>query len=58
MKVECILDNKEAKKTRHKVYHEYLVKWRGLQEEDATWMTKEDILKHGIIVQDLISKGT
>lgn len=58
MKLECILDTKEAKKTRHKVYHEYLVKWKGLPKEDSTWMVEEEILKHGSTVQDLISKET
>lgn len=42
LKLEGILDTKEAKKakrTRHKVYNEYIVKWKGLPHENSTWIT-------------------
>lgn len=46
LKLEFILDIRESKRTRNKVYHEYLVKWQGLLMEDATWMSEEDIKMH------------
>ena len=58
LKLECILDSKEFKRTRHQVYHEHLVKWKGFPNEDATGMTKGDIKKHGTVTQDLILEGT
>lgn len=30
MKLECILDTKEVKKTTRKTYKEYLIKWKDL----------------------------
>ena len=33
--------------TRRGTYYTYLVKWAGLPEEDATWMTQAEIEKAG-----------
>ena len=44
LKLEYILDTKTIKKTRNKTCKEYLVKWQGFPEVEATWMTKEDII--------------
>jgi hypothetical protein len=56
--LESILDSKVIKKTRKGVYKEYLVKWTGLPESEAIWMTEADILKHGNRLVDLITQGT
>lgn len=56
--LECILDSKVLKKTRKGVYKEYLVKWAGLLESEAVWMTEADILKHGNRLADLVTQGT
>lgn len=58
MKLDCILDTKEVKKTRRKTYKEYLIKWQDLLEEFATWMTENNIKQHGVSIEDLISRGT
>ena len=42
--LECIIDNRE-RQLRRRTIREYLVKWRDLPEEDATW-EGEDILQH------------
>ena len=41
---EAILDFRE-KKLRSRVIREYLIKWKGLPIEDATWES-EEILQH------------
>ena len=41
---ECIIDNRE-RQLRRRTIREYLVKWRDLLEEDATW-EGEGILQH------------
>jgi hypothetical protein len=46
LQIERNLDQKIAKKTRKKEYYEYLVKWKDLPNEDATWMSAEEIQKH------------
>lgn len=56
--MECILDSKEAWKTRHETYFEHLVKWQGLPDSEATWMLEEDITKQGGDLQQLVSKRT
>lgn len=57
MELECILDKKEVKKSRRKTYYDYLVMWKGLPTEDTTWMTDNDIIKHGYAVVGLNSNG-
>ena len=58
LQLECILDTKTIKKIRKKTYKEYLVKWQGLLEVEAIWMTEEDIIKHGTTLQHLATQGT
>lgn len=58
LKMECILDSREAKKTRNKTYFEHLVKWQGLPNSKPTWMLEEDINKKGGDLQKLVSKRT
>lgn len=43
VKLESILDTKIVKKTRKRVYKKHLVKWTGLPELDAIWMSESDI---------------
>lgn len=43
MQLEAILNSREVKRTRRKFYKEHLVKWLGLPNKDATWMSEEDI---------------
>jgi hypothetical protein len=47
LQIENILEQRIAKRTRRKVYYEYLVKWKDHPVEDASWLTKADIQKHG-----------
>jgi hypothetical protein len=42
------------KKTRRKIYFEYLIKWKGPPIEDASWENEADIQKHGKSVQELM----
>jgi hypothetical protein len=42
-KINKILDQRIAKKTKMKVYYEYLVKWKDHPVEDASWITEIDI---------------
>lgn len=55
MKTKKILDTKVVKKTRNQVYKQYLVKWHGLPEVDATWLDEHDIMKFGCRLEDLFS---
>jgi len=52
--MEKILDQRVGKKTRRKMYPEYLVKWKDNPVEDSSWITKHEILKHGNIMQKLM----
>jgi hypothetical protein len=54
MQMENIIDQRISKKTRRKTYFEYLVKWKGHPIEDASWVNKAYMQKHGILVQDLM----
>jgi hypothetical protein len=54
--MEQILNKRVGKKTRRKEYFEYLVKWKGHPVEDASWETKEEMQKHGHIVQELMDR--
>lgn len=49
------LGHKRVEEDKHKVYNEYLVKWHNLSNEDATWMSEDDIKQHGTSIQELIS---
>ncbi|XP_059076800.1 uncharacterized protein LOC131876047 [Cryptomeria japonica] len=57
MQLEAILDSREVKRKRKKVYKEHLIKWLGLPNEDVTCMSEEDITQHRVSVADLISSG-
>jgi hypothetical protein len=50
--MERIVEQRVGKKTRGKIYLEYLVKWKYHPVEDSSWVTEPDILKHGKIVQE------
>jgi hypothetical protein len=41
--MERILDKRVGKKTRRKEYFEYLIKWKNLPVEDASWETEAEI---------------
>jgi hypothetical protein len=45
--MEKILEQIVGRKTRRKMHHEYLVKWKDHPVEDSSWVTEPDILKHG-----------
>jgi hypothetical protein len=51
------LDQRIAKKTKRKVYYGYLIKWKDHPIEDASWITKIDIQKHGKTVEDLMDRS-
>jgi hypothetical protein len=55
--MEKIVDRPIGKKTRRKTYFEYLVKWKGHLIEDASWVNKVDIQKHGRSVHELMNKS-
>jgi hypothetical protein len=56
-KMESILDKRISKRTRRKVYFEYLVKWKGHPVEDASWENEAEIQKHGQTVQELMNRS-
>jgi hypothetical protein len=45
--MDKILEQRVGKKTRRKIYPEYLVKWKDHLVEDSRWVTERNILKHG-----------
>jgi hypothetical protein len=55
--MEKIVDQRIGKKTRRKMYFEYLVKWKGHPIEDANWENEAAIQKHGKLVQELIDRS-
>jgi hypothetical protein len=55
--IEKILDQRIAKKTKRKIYYEYLVKWKDHPTEDVSWITEFDIQKHGKTVQELMDRS-
>jgi hypothetical protein len=55
--IEKILDQRIAKKTKRKIYYEYLVKWKDHPIEDASWITEDDIQKHGKTMQELMDRS-
>jgi hypothetical protein len=54
--IENILYKNISKKTKRKVYYEYLVKWKDYPIEDANWITENDIQKDGMTVEELMYK--
>jgi hypothetical protein len=52
--MEKILEQRVGRKTRRKMYLEYLVKWKDRPMEDSCWVTELDILKHGKIVREIM----
>jgi hypothetical protein len=58
LQMEKIIDQRIAKKTKRKIYFEYLVKWKDHLAEDANWMVEVDIQKHGKIVQALMDMSS
>jgi hypothetical protein len=54
--MENIIDQRVRKKTQRKTYFEYLVKWKGHPIKDVSWERKEEIHKHGQMVQELMDK--
>jgi hypothetical protein len=54
--MEKIIDQRVGKKTRRNTYFEYLVKWKGLTIEDASWESEANIQDHGNTVQELMNK--
>jgi hypothetical protein len=55
--IEAILYQKEAKRTRHKEYFQYLVKWKNQPLGDATWMTASEISKYGTRIEELMNNS-
>ena len=56
--MECIINSREAMRTRNKVHLEHLVKWKGLLDSEATWLPETEILRQGGDIQQLVSKRT
>jgi hypothetical protein len=54
--MEKILEQRVGRKTRRKMYPEYLVKWKDHPVEDSSWVTEPNILKHGKKVRELMDK--
>jgi hypothetical protein len=55
--MEKIIDRRTGKKTKRKIYFEYLVNWKGQPIEDASWVNEADIQKHGKSVQELMDRS-
>jgi hypothetical protein len=55
--MEGILDKRLGKKTRHKQYFEYLVKWKNHPVEDARWENEAVIQKNGYTMQELMERS-
>ena len=56
--IEYVLDEREGKKSRRKVYMEYLVKWIGKLVEHASWLPESAIKKMGYDVSTLPTQET
>jgi hypothetical protein len=52
--MEKIIDRRIGKKTRRKIYFEYLVKWKVNPIEDVSWVNTVDIPKNGKSVQEIM----
>lgn len=57
-KVEKILNSRVAKQTRTKTYMEYLVKWQGKADSEATWLQETEFKKLGINPDLIQSPGS
>ena len=57
LEVEKVLDSRVKKSTRHKVYMEHLIKWKGKPTSEATWVAEADFKKLGIPL-DLIPSSS
>ena len=56
-KIENILDKMIAKKTKHKEYFQYLVKWKGHPAKDATCMNTQQLQQQGFILEDIVDSS-
>jgi hypothetical protein len=56
--MESIIDKRISKKTRRKVYFEYLVKWKEHLVEDAGWEDEAAIHRHGQTVKELMNRSS
>jgi hypothetical protein len=52
-----ILEQRIGRKTRRKMYPEYLVKWKDHPMEDSSWVTEPGILNHGKTVRELMDRS-
>jgi hypothetical protein len=55
--MEKIIEQRDGKKMRRKIYPEYLVKWKYHPMEDASWVIEPDILKHGKKLQEVMDRS-
>jgi hypothetical protein len=55
--MEKIIEQRYGKKTKRKTYPQYLVKCKDHPMEDASLVTKPDILKHGKTMQELMDRS-
>jgi hypothetical protein len=56
-KIECILDKRKRRKGRH-YETEYLVKWLGYDESEATWTSKQDMTEDAHTFIDEYEQGS
>ena len=52
-----MLDSRVKKSTRHKVYMEHLIKWKGKPTSEDTWVVEENFKRVGIPL-DLIPSSS
>jgi hypothetical protein len=55
--MENIVDQRIGKKTRMKMYFEYLVKWKGHPIRDASWENEGAIQKDGNLIQEIMNRS-
>jgi hypothetical protein len=55
--MEKIVDQRIGKKTRRKMYFEYLVKWKGHPIEDSSWENNVAIQKQGKSLEELMDRS-
>ena len=51
--VEVVLEKRVSKRTRRKVYFQYLFKWKGQSVEDASQFTIVELQKYGVSPESL-----